>query len=78
MRPSRHNDIRAALLHFPDGLTAREIAIKLGVERGTVASAVPCIYGIYIDRWVPTGGRGTSSAVYVCIEVPENTPRPRK
>ena len=75
MRPSRHDAIRRTLLRAPDGLTAREIAIKLGVERGTVASAIPLIYGVYIDRWVPTDGRGASSAVYVCIEVPENTPK---
>jgi predicted transcriptional regulator len=76
MKRSRHNDIRKALLSAPDGLTAREIADKLGVDRGTVASAIKYIYGVYIDRWSPPN-RGQHSAIYVCIEVPENTPRPK-
>ena len=75
MRPSRHNDIRAALLRFPDGLTAREIGIKLGAEQGAIKSAIPLIYGVYIDRWITTGGRGAPSAVYICIPVPENIPK---
>jgi len=77
MRPSRHNDIRGALLRSPDGLTAKEIAIKLGVEPGTIKSAIPLIYGAYIDRWITTSARGAPSAVYICIEVPEDTPPPR-
>ena len=78
MRPSRHNDIRAALLRFPDGLTAKEIGIKLGAEQGAIKSAIPLIYGVYIDRWQHQIGRGKPAAVYMCVPVPDNTPPPRK
>lgn len=75
MKRSRHNDIRAALLSAPDGLTAREIAAKLGVDRNTVASAVKLIWGVYIDRWtVPK--RGQFAAVYMCVPVPPHAPHP--
>lgn len=76
MRPSRHIDIRAALLRSPDGLTAKEIGIKLGADQGAIKSAIPFIYGVYIDRWLAPTGRGAPSAVYICIAVPEDTPPP--
>ncbi|CAB4133076.1 hypothetical protein UFOVP252_47 [uncultured Caudovirales phage] len=75
MRKSRHTDIREVLLNSPDGLTAREIAAKLNVERDTVASAVRHIYGVYIDRWVAIK-RGQFAAVYLCVDVPSNSPHP--
>ena len=78
MRPSRHDAIRAALLRAEDGLTAKEIGIKLDADCFTIRRAIPHIYGVYIDRWVTTGGKGAPSAVYVCVPIPENTPRPRK
>jgi predicted transcriptional regulator len=75
MKRSRHNDIRAALLSAPDGLTAREIADKLGVDRNTVSYAIKHIYGVYIDRWtVPK--RGQFAAVYMCVPVPPHAPHP--
>jgi len=78
MRPSRHNDIRAVLLRNEDGLTAKEIAIKIGMEQDAVKKALPNIYGVYIDRWLTNLGRGAASAVYICVPVPDNTPKPSK
>lgn len=75
MRPSRHNDIRAVLLRNEDGLTAKEIAIKIGMEQDAVKKALPNIYGVCIDRWLTNLGRGAASAVYICVPVPDNTPR---
>lgn len=76
MRPSRHNAIRAALLRAEDGLTAKEIGIKLDAGQGAITSAVPNIYGVYIDRWQHQIGRGKPAAVYMCVSVPDNTPPP--
>jgi len=78
MRPSRHNDIRSVLLRNEDGLTAKEIAIKIGMEQDAVKKALPNIYGVYIDRWLTNLGQGAASAVYICIPVPDNTPKPSK
>jgi len=78
MRPSRHNDIRGVLLRNQDGLTAKEIAIKIGMEQDAVKKALPNIYGVYIDRWLTNLWRGAASAVYICVPVPDNTPKPSK
>ena len=75
MRSSRHNDIRSVLLRNEDGLTAKEIAIKINMEQDAVKKALPNIYGVYIDRWLTNLGRGAASAVYICVPVPNNTPR---
>jgi len=78
MRPSRHNDIREALLRNEDGLTAKEISQKLLMDPNAVRRALPNIYGVYIDRWLTNLGRGAASAVYICVPVPDNTPKPSK
>jgi hypothetical protein len=64
------------LLRNQDGLTAKEIAIKIGMEQDAVKKALPNIYGVYIDRWLTNLGRGAASAVYVCVPVPKDTPKP--
>jgi hypothetical protein len=76
MRPSRHNDIREALLRNEDGLTAKEISQKLLMDPNAVRRALPNIYGVYIDRWLTNLKRGAASAVYVCVPIPEDTPKP--
>lgn len=76
MRPSRHNDIRETLLRNEDGLTAKEISQKLLMDPNAVRRALPNIYGVYIDRWLTNLGRGAASAVYVCVPIPEDTPKP--
>jgi predicted transcriptional regulator len=78
MRPSRHNDIRAILLRNEDGLTAKEISQKLHMDPNAVRRALPNIYGVYIDRWLTNLGRRAASAVYICVPVPDNTPKPSK
>jgi len=75
MRPSRHNDIRAVLLRNEDGLTAKEIAAKMDAKPDAIRKALLNIYGVYIDRWLTNIGRGAASAVYICVPVPDNTPR---
>ena len=76
MKLSRHQDIRALLLAAEDGLTARELSAKLDTHECSIRRAMPAIYGVYIDRWQKQKGRGPHSAVYMCVEVPENTPKP--
>ena len=75
MRPSRHNDIRGVLLRNEDGLTAKEIAAKINSDPDAIRKALPHIYGVYIDRWLTNLERGAASAVYICVPVPDNTPR---
>jgi hypothetical protein len=76
MRPSRHNDIRAALLRAEDGLTTKELGIRLDATQEAIVKAIPLIYGVYIDRWQQQIGRGKPAAVYMCVPVPDNTPPP--
>jgi hypothetical protein len=78
MRPSRHDDIRATLLRASDGLTAKEIGIKMDADCFAIRRAISHIYGVYIDRWVSPAKQGTYAAVYMCVPIPENTPRPKK
>jgi predicted ArsR family transcriptional regulator len=74
---SRHNQIRELLLQAEDGMTANEIAARLDVRPSVIRQSLKTVYGVYIDRWVAPK-RGQYSAVYVCVEVPEDTPKPRK
>ena len=72
---SRHNQIRELLLAAEDGLTAKEIAAMLDTDPNAIRRALPDMYGVYIDRWFAPK-RGQYAAVYVCVPVPENTPKP--
>lgn len=75
MRPSRHNDIRAALAASEDGLTLLELSVVLEMNYKAVQKAVKNVYGIYIDRWtVPK--RGQFSAVFMCADIPKDAPHP--
>jgi hypothetical protein len=77
MSVSKHNEIRDILLAAEDGLTANEIASMLDADPNAIRRAIPDMYGVYIDRWaVPK--RGQYAAVYVCVPVPDNTPKPSK
>jgi len=73
---SRHNQIRELLLQSEDGMTANEIAARLDADPHAIRRAIPDTYGVYIDRW-NTPNRGQYEAVYMCVVVPENTPKPR-
>ena len=73
---SRHNQIRELLLNAADGMTANEVAARLDVDPNAIRRAIPDMYGVYIDRWTEPK-RGQYAAVYVCVLVPEDTPKPR-
>ncbi len=69
--------IRALLLGAEDGLTAGEMGRSLNVTTSTVNGILHETYGCYVDRWAETE-RGTDAAVWMCVKVPENCPRPDK
>jgi hypothetical protein len=73
---SRHNQIRELLLQAEDGMTANQIAARLDADPTVIRRALPDVYGVYIDRW-NAPKRGQYAAVYVCMEVPQDTPKPR-
>jgi predicted ArsR family transcriptional regulator len=77
MSANKHNEIRDILLASEDGLTANEIAARLDADPNAVRRAIPDMYGVYIDRWTAPK-RGQYAAVYVCVPVPDNTPKPSK
>jgi predicted transcriptional regulator len=67
--------IRALLLGSEDGLTSGELARALGVTNSAVNAILNDAYGFYIDRWAETETK-TMAAVWVCVVVPANCPRP--
>ena len=73
---SRHNQIRELLLQAEDGMTANEIAAMLDTDPASIRQSLATAYGVYIDRWT-SPKRGQYAAVYVCVTVPEDTPKPR-
>ncbi len=69
--------IRALLLSNDDGMTSGELARSLGITSSYVNGILNDAYGFYIDRWATTA-TGTMAAIWVCVPVPENCPRPDK
>lgn len=67
--------IRALLLGNEDGLTSGELARALGVTKSTVTAILDDTYGFYVDRWATTE-TGSLAAVWICVQVPANCPRP--
>lgn len=67
--------IRALLLANDDGLSSGELARSLGVTSSYVNGILNDVYGFYIDRWATTD-RGTLAAIWACVPVPPNCPRP--
>lgn len=75
MKESRHDKIRVMLLNSPDGLTTSQIAKQLGSTYKSVQKTMNNIYGVYVDRWdVPR--RGQFAAVWMCVDVPPDSPHP--
>jgi predicted DNA-binding transcriptional regulator YafY len=75
MKLSRHHAIRDLLLASEDGLTVNEIAVHFDATTKTICKTLKTVCGVYIDRW--TGpSRGQYAAVYMCVETPQNAPRP--
>lgn len=75
MKLSRHQAIRDILLAADDGLTISQIAQQLGTPDESIRVTIRTVWGVYIDRWTKPR-RGQHAAVYMCVSVPENIPRP--
>lgn len=67
--------IRALLLGNEDGLTTGEMARALGITSSAVNAVLNDTYGFYVDRWATTV-TGSLAAVWMCVQVPANCPRP--
>jgi len=76
MRRSRHNQIREMLKDSTDGMTARELAIKLPIQRASINCALKKMPDAFIDRW-EKAVRGRYRAVYCLADVPEDCPYPK-
>ena len=64
------------LLVSEDGMTIKQIAEALSDNsHKSVQKTVKLVYGLYIDRWTVVK-KGTYAAVYMCIDVPANSPHP--
>lgn len=73
--------IRKLLKENPDGMTARELAVKVygdPTSQAAVNKSLESMYEAYRDRWQPVEGKGRSqwAAVWCVVEVPEHCPRP--
>lgn len=66
--------VRALLLGAEDGLTAGEMGRSLGTTTNYINGILNEVYGFYVDRWADTGS--TLAAVWMCVPVPKNCPRP--
>lgn len=75
MKFSRHQAIRELLITADDGMTIKEIAQKLGSTPDAIRKSIKAVWGIYVDRWVKVT-RGAYASVYMCVDVPEDAPRP--
>lgn len=69
--------LRALLLGSEDGLTAGEMARALGTTSSYTSGVLKEMYGCYVDRWA-NAGNGSDAAVWMCVPVPKNCPRPEK
>jgi hypothetical protein len=76
MSKSRHPEIRELLLASEDGLTINEMAAHFECDLNTLYNTMQQVWGVYIDRWAGPK-RGQFTAVYMCVEVPENSPHPK-
>lgn len=76
MKKNRHKQIREMLLLSEDGMTVKEITEHFGdATTKTICKTLKLIYGIYVDRWTVVK-RGSFAAVYMCVDVPSNSPHP--
>jgi hypothetical protein len=77
VRPSKHAKIRELLLASEDGLTIKQLEQLLQAPDKSVQKSISKIWGVYIDRW-QLAPRGQFASVWMCVNVPDNTPRPKK
>jgi len=78
VRPSNQSKIRELLQRFPDGLTASEIASRVGIAGAEHRSLRRTLTGMpdaYIDRWV-RHQRGPLAAVWCVVVPPPHCPKP--
>jgi len=66
--------IRALLAQAADGLTSKELAAKLNVERSQISHSVKGMPDVYVDRWQKTTRR--YAAVHCLAFVPDDCPHP--
>jgi predicted transcriptional regulator len=66
--------IRDILAQVPDGMTTKQLALKLNVDQASVSRSLKLMRDVYIDRWQKTTSR--YSAVHCLASVPENCPHP--
>lgn len=65
------------VLRGDDGMTAAQIAARLGKDLAIVHRALAAMPDAYIDRWAPSPhARHKYSAVWCVVDVPPNCPRP--
>ena len=76
MTVNRQQAIRALLQASDDGMTIDEIATTLKINAPNLYTQMPTVFGVYIDRW-NAPKRGQFTAVYMCIDTPEDAPHPR-
>ena len=71
--------IRALLRANPEGMTAAALYQKLGRPTYDCKRLCNAMPDVYIDRWEMSTRKGVGYApVYVAVEVPANTPRPKE
>lgn len=76
MTVNRQQAIRELLQASEDGMTIEEIATALKVNSDNLRKQMATVFGVYIDRW-NAPKRGQFTAVYMCIDTPEDAPHPR-
>jgi delta-aminolevulinic acid dehydratase/porphobilinogen synthase len=73
--------VRKYLRENPDGLTARELAIRIFGDEGRqsgVNKSISAMPDVYRDRWARIPGAARYAAVYCIVEVPADCPHPRE
>jgi len=66
--------IRDILAQVPDGMTTKQLALKLNVDQAPVSRSLKLMRDVYIDRWQKTTSR--YSAVHCLASIPEDCPHP--
>jgi hypothetical protein len=56
-------------------MTVSDIAQHFWCDPNPLYTTLPTVFGVYIDRWMGPS-RGQYTAVYMCIDVPEDAPHP--
>ena len=70
--------VRALLRQFEDGLSAKEIAERTGIDQDTLYRVLKKMPDVYIDRWIHLYDSGHPTAIWCSVDVPKNCPKPSK